>query len=169
MQAVGDSGQGWGNAVLYIFLSPKIRTRLFCDPCQACLRVCGRKLQVVGQRLSSVGVHRLDESHSTSSSQPQHAGPVEQRSRGTASASSTSRGRSEPSESAGPSETSEPAPPVPISVVPGYRTILVKNWSECHSHWLFMKFQSIFMNIILSIQYYLYGDNIYVTCTFLIT
>lgn len=28
-QAVGDGGQGWGNALLYIFLSPKLRGRLF--------------------------------------------------------------------------------------------------------------------------------------------
>ena len=126
MQAVGDSGQGWGNAVLYIFLSPKIRTRLFCNPCQTCLRMSGRKLQAVGQRLASVGAHRLDESQSTaSSSQSQNACPVVGQNAGQqwmhrsrASVSS----RAEPSDGAGPSETSEPAPPVPISVVPGYRT-----------------------------------------------
>lgn len=28
MQAVGDAAQGWANAVLYIFLSPKIRNQL---------------------------------------------------------------------------------------------------------------------------------------------
>ncbi len=28
-QAIGDGGQGWGNAILYIFLSAKLRGRLF--------------------------------------------------------------------------------------------------------------------------------------------
>ena len=35
MQAAGDGGQGWGNALLYVFLSPTMRSMLFCDPCVA--------------------------------------------------------------------------------------------------------------------------------------
>ena len=30
-QAIGDGGQGWGNAILYIFNSPKIRNLLLKD------------------------------------------------------------------------------------------------------------------------------------------
>jgi len=29
MQAIGGGGQGWANAILYIFLLPTIRNRLF--------------------------------------------------------------------------------------------------------------------------------------------
>ena len=35
MQAAGDGGQGWGNALLYIFLSPTMRTMIFCNTCEA--------------------------------------------------------------------------------------------------------------------------------------
>ena len=31
-QAIGDPGQGWSNAILYIFMSPVMRKRLFCRP-----------------------------------------------------------------------------------------------------------------------------------------
>ena len=34
LQAVGDPGQGWGNAILFIFLSPNVRHRLFRGCCQ---------------------------------------------------------------------------------------------------------------------------------------
>lgn len=38
MQAIGDGGQGWGNFILYVLASGKIRNRLFgwmvdCLPC----------------------------------------------------------------------------------------------------------------------------------------
>ena len=36
-QAIGDGGQGWGNAILYIFLSPIIRERLIQEWCGKCL------------------------------------------------------------------------------------------------------------------------------------
>jgi len=36
-QAIGDGGQGWGNAILYVFLSPTIRHKLFGEPCDKCL------------------------------------------------------------------------------------------------------------------------------------
>ena len=35
-QAIGDGGQGWGNAILYIFLSPVIRQRLLGEWCGRC-------------------------------------------------------------------------------------------------------------------------------------
>ncbi len=36
-QAIGDGGQGWGNAVLYVLLSPTIRTRLLDSLCGRCV------------------------------------------------------------------------------------------------------------------------------------
>lgn len=50
MQAVGDGGQGWGNAVLYIFLSPVIRSRLFKDPFEDCYETIQEKIQGFRQR-----------------------------------------------------------------------------------------------------------------------
>lgn len=38
-QAIGAGGQGWTNAILYIFFSPKIRQRLLCcfsTKCKGC-------------------------------------------------------------------------------------------------------------------------------------
>lgn len=46
-QAIGDGGQGWGNALLYIFLSPNIRRRLFGEPLDQCLLATERKLQAL--------------------------------------------------------------------------------------------------------------------------
>ena len=47
-KAIGDSGQGWSNAVLYIFLSPTIRTWFICECISGCCsrlrtlyRICG--------------------------------------------------------------------------------------------------------------------------------
>lgn len=37
IQAIGDGGQGWGNAILYIVLSPTIRKRLFGSVCGVCI------------------------------------------------------------------------------------------------------------------------------------
>ena len=36
-QAIGDSGQGWGNAILYVFVSSTIRKKLFDTCCGVCL------------------------------------------------------------------------------------------------------------------------------------
>ena len=44
LQAIGDPGQGWGNAILYIFMSPMMRERLFCKPCRRSFRRIGRVL-----------------------------------------------------------------------------------------------------------------------------
>ena len=57
MQAVGDGGQGWGNAVLYIFLSPVIRSRLFIEPLEDCYDAVKEKFQ---------GLHVRDVYHKTS-------------------------------------------------------------------------------------------------------
>ena len=43
-QAIGDGGQGWGNAILYVFLSPTIRHKLFGEPCAILLRRAQDKL-----------------------------------------------------------------------------------------------------------------------------
>ncbi len=44
-KAIGDGGQGWGNAILYIFLSPSIRQRLFGEPCNKCWLATERTFQ----------------------------------------------------------------------------------------------------------------------------
>lgn len=44
-QAVGDGGQGWGNAILYIFLSSAIRHKLFGEPCKMVLGAVEDKLR----------------------------------------------------------------------------------------------------------------------------
>lgn len=41
-QAIGDGGQGWGNALLYVFLSSTIRQELFCLTCLRA-KCCPRK------------------------------------------------------------------------------------------------------------------------------
>ena len=46
LQAIGDPGQGWGNAILYIFMSPVMRERLFCKPCKRSIRRIGRALSM---------------------------------------------------------------------------------------------------------------------------
>ena len=44
VQAVGDGGQGWGNAILYIFFSPVMRSRLFKEPFEDCYDTIKDKL-----------------------------------------------------------------------------------------------------------------------------
>lgn len=44
-QAIGDGGQGWGNAILYIFFSPDIRRRLFGEPFDRFLLAAENKFQ----------------------------------------------------------------------------------------------------------------------------
>ena len=130
-QAIGDGGQGWGNAVLYIFASSQIRKRLFCDPCKSCMKMSGRKLQTlggklttVGERLVTVGVVHLEESRSSSLSESGGVNDAEQQHQIKRQRSGRVSNRAESSEHAEPSEVSEPAPPVPISVVPGCATII---------------------------------------------
>ena len=43
-QAIGDGGQGWGNAILYVFLSPTIREKL-------CNALCGNCMDALEGRL----------------------------------------------------------------------------------------------------------------------
>ena len=50
IQAVGDGGQGWGNAVLYIFFSPVIRSRLFKDPFEDCFETIQEKFRGFRER-----------------------------------------------------------------------------------------------------------------------
>lgn len=38
LQAIGDPGQGWGNAILYVLLSDTIRKRMITDPLRRCCR-----------------------------------------------------------------------------------------------------------------------------------
>ena len=38
MQAIGAGGQGWANAILYIFLCPTLRNRVLIAPCKKLLR-----------------------------------------------------------------------------------------------------------------------------------
>jgi hypothetical protein len=45
LQAIGDGGQGWGNAILYVFFSPEIRRRLFGEPFDKCLLAAENKFQ----------------------------------------------------------------------------------------------------------------------------
>lgn len=44
LQAIGDPGQGWGNALLYVFLSGTIRRRLFSEPFRKCCAKIGYTL-----------------------------------------------------------------------------------------------------------------------------
>ena len=47
IQAVADPGQGWFNCILYIFLSPELRKRMFVRPFQ---RVWRRHIKKTAQR-----------------------------------------------------------------------------------------------------------------------
>ena len=44
LQAIGDPGQGWGNAILYVFLSPVVRDKVLVTPIQSCMAWFGMKL-----------------------------------------------------------------------------------------------------------------------------
>ena len=55
MQAIGDGGQGWGNALLYIFLSPVIRHELFCFSFFKCVNYVGKKMRAVGEKMETAG------------------------------------------------------------------------------------------------------------------
>lgn len=61
-QSVGDGGQGWGNVLLYIILSPKIRQRLLYDLCHPRLicRTHQDPISVVGSN-ESVSEHETTE------------------------------------------------------------------------------------------------------------
>ena len=50
MQAVGDGGQGWGNALIYIFLSPTIRKQLFIYPLVRLLFYISKKTKARSER-----------------------------------------------------------------------------------------------------------------------
>lgn len=85
------------------------------------LQTIGGKLTTVGERLVTVGVVHLEESQSSSLSESGRVNDAEQHQR---QRSGRVSNRAASSERAEPSEVSEPAPPVPISVVPGCATII---------------------------------------------
>ena len=47
-QAIGDPGQGWGNAILYVFMSPVVRKQLITNPLRKLIRKTGRVMMAVG-------------------------------------------------------------------------------------------------------------------------
>ena len=47
-QAIGDPGQGWGNAILYVFMSPVVRKQLITNPLRKLIRKAGRAMLAVG-------------------------------------------------------------------------------------------------------------------------
>ena len=55
MQAVGDGGQGWGNALLYVFLSPVIRKELIFWPFCKCIEFTGWTIKATGEKLETLG------------------------------------------------------------------------------------------------------------------
>lgn len=55
LQAIGDGGQGWGNALLYIFLSPVIRQELFCWSFIKCIQFIGKKMRAIGEKMETAG------------------------------------------------------------------------------------------------------------------
>ena len=57
LQAIGDPGQGWANAVLYILLSPTIRHRLSWKPCRTCKNNISELLAVLLESYSHTHAH----------------------------------------------------------------------------------------------------------------
>ncbi len=49
-QAIGDGGQGWGNAICYILLSPVMRARLVGEWCGTCVEKLDDHLNGVAAR-----------------------------------------------------------------------------------------------------------------------
>ena len=47
-QAIGDPGQGWGNAILYVFMSPVVRKQLITNPLRKLVRTTRAMLAVGG-------------------------------------------------------------------------------------------------------------------------
>ena len=61
MQAVGDTGQGWGDAILYILFSREIRKRLFLNPLKQILQKCcsvGKYIRRVNQQRHNIDSER---------------------------------------------------------------------------------------------------------------
>lgn len=56
LQAIGDGGQGWSNAILYIFLSPTIRRQLFVQPFIRLLQFAIRKIGKAQVADDSLGI-----------------------------------------------------------------------------------------------------------------
>lgn len=54
LQAIGDGGQGWGNAILYIFMSPVMRERLIGEWCGKCMDKMDDRLNRFGDQTNTV-------------------------------------------------------------------------------------------------------------------
>ena len=52
---MGDGGQGWGNALLYVFLSPVIRKELVFGPFFKCVEFTGWAIKTTGEKIETVG------------------------------------------------------------------------------------------------------------------
>ena len=52
-QAIGDPGQGWGNAILYVFMSPVVRKQLITNPLRKLIRKTGRAMMAMGGNSSN--------------------------------------------------------------------------------------------------------------------
>ena len=61
MQAIGDGGQGWCNAILYILLSPLMRRKLCGEPCESCLHCAEEKLQKMLESDTNTRVNLVEE------------------------------------------------------------------------------------------------------------
>ena len=61
-QAIGDPGQGWGNAILYVFMSPAVRNQLIIMPLRKLIRKTGKALLAVGGD-SSIGEDEEEDSN----------------------------------------------------------------------------------------------------------
>ncbi|XP_064383924.1 G-protein coupled receptor 157-like isoform X2 [Halichondria panicea] len=67
LQAIGAGGQGWTNAILYIFFSPKIRRRLLCCFFARCKEQCGKRKSRESQNASVTQCSPLLESVTSAS------------------------------------------------------------------------------------------------------
>lgn len=56
-QAIGDGGQGWGNAILYVFLSPTIREKLCNALCGNCMDALEGRLGILLESEASTNRH----------------------------------------------------------------------------------------------------------------
>lgn len=92
------------------------------------LQTLGGKLTTVGERLVTVGVVHLEESRSSSLSESGAVNDAEQQHQRRRSGRVSNRAESSER------EVSEPAPPVPISVVPGCALTTISSSEELTSN-----------------------------------
>ena len=79
LQAIGDPGQGWGNAIVYVMLSPMVRRKLIPQACHDWFKssinwlvsLASASLREERQPLQTTGEHHNAEQQSSySSSRP---------------------------------------------------------------------------------------------------